>query len=112
MNTELIRSKSVEVDSARALLKKLNEELALIDMRRGQDCCAISCAGRVLSVTAFNGDRSYMPRLRRGMEMVQLGLRKYWQAMIDSQQEVVAQKEIELKAATEPTAAASLKLVA
>lgn len=112
MNTKLIRSLSEDVDKARELLAKLKSELALIDMRRGQDCCLISCAGRTLSVTAFNDDRTYMPRLVRGMEMVQLGLRKYWQAMIDSQAAVVAEKEAALREAINAPKVTALKAVA
>lgn len=111
MNTKLIRSRTEDLDSARALLAKLKDELALIDMRKGQDCCHISCAGRVLALTAFTEDRTYMPRLVRGMEMVQLGLRKYWQAMIDSQADVVVAKEAALREAINPTPAI-LKAVA
>lgn len=102
MDTKLVRSRTEDLDFARGLLAKLKDELALIDMRKGQDCCAISCAGRRLDVTAFSEDRHYMPRLVRGMEMVQLGLRKYWQAMIDSQADVVAAKESALREAVNP----------
>jgi hypothetical protein len=112
MNTKLIRSLSDDLDSARALLAKLKDELALIDMRKGQDCCSISCAGRTLSVTAWTQDSYYMPRLVNGMEMVQLGLRKYWQAMIDSQADVVAAKEAALRDAINHAEKVILKAVA
>ena len=112
MNTKLIRSRSEDLDAAVALLAKLKGELDLIDMRKGQHCCPISCAGRTLSVTAWTQDNHYMPRLVRGMEMVQLGLRKYWQAMIDNQADVVAAKEVALREAVNPPEKTILKAVA
>lgn len=80
------------VDGHRKELEKLMEEEATLRMKRGQGEFSVNAAGRRISVTAVQ-DRTYMPSMVRGMEMVQLGLLKWYAAAIDRQKALLASAE-------------------
>ena len=93
MNHLRINELSGRIEKAIAELEKLQAEAANIKCN-GQNTVAVSCQGRAIWVVLADRDSGYMAQQVRGMEMILLGLKKYWAGLIDvAQQDLAALRE-------------------
>lgn len=91
MNTDLIRKLTFDLDDAEKLLKELTTEAEYLNLNH-QDLISV-CVPKVTRwiAVAENGGREagWMTRLIRGREMILLGMKKAYAAMIEQQKERV-----------------------
>ena len=79
-----------------AELGKLRDEAANIK-GNAQNTVAVSCQGRAIWVVLADRDSGYMAQQVRGMEMILLGLKKYWAGLIDTAEMELASLREELR---------------
>lgn len=103
MNTKAIIELAAQLDRARAAREKLRTEEAALRMQAGQNCVSISCMGRTIAITSLSRETNYMPQPVRGMQMIQLGLLKWYSAQAERADSEVRQLEEDLRNATGAT---------
>lgn len=95
MNTDRIRKMTIELDAAMKHAADLRREADTLRLNH-QEQIAVSVPGchRVIHV-AVNGGREsgWMTRMVRGREMIMLGVKKAYAAMIEAADERVAEIE-------------------
>lgn len=92
MNTELVRKLTVQLDEAEKLLIELKKEADSLHLNH-QNPISVNVPGtnRWIGV-AENGGREHgwMSKMIRGREMIMLGIKKAYMAMIEEQEEKVS----------------------
>lgn len=103
MNTINIRNLSDNLFKARERLEQVKSEAAILTLSGHQRAVSISVVSergtRKLDVTELD-DRYYQVKQTRGMEMVLLGLKKWYAAEIDRAKDQVAAIEQKLRQET------------
>lgn len=95
MDTEKIRGVIVKLEKARLLLDDLKKKRIGLDFNGHQQKLSINFAGIHIDVTEM--DRGYSERVKRGYDMVQLGVIKVFEAEIDKVQDDILDLESQLK---------------
>lgn len=103
MNTANVRIMCGQLDEARESLRKLKNEASGLHLNASQTFVNITVSSdrgsRRLSVTQMD-ERTYMNVQTRGMEMVLLGIKKWYSAEIDRAAHLVTVLESRIAEAT------------
>lgn len=103
MNTVEVKHMCGQLDEARANLKKLQNEAGGLQLKASQTFVSLTVSSdrgsRRLAVTEMN-ERTYMNVQTRGMEMVLLGIKKWYSAEIDRAEHLVTVLESKIAKAT------------
>lgn len=95
MNTELIRKLTVDLDTAMKHAADLRREAGTLQLNH-QEQIAVSVPGchRIIHVAVNGGHGAgWMTRMVRGREMIMLGIKKAYAAMIEAADDRVAEIE-------------------
>lgn len=97
MDTNRLKILMKHLEDARAELAMINETAAALRLAAGQNKVGISIDGHSIALTALD-NRTWMPKQVRGMEMILLGAKKYFAALIEQQQDLIHRIEEAIRA--------------